>query len=595
MKKVICILISVLMIVITVGCSKSEERVDDIRKITDEQYSFFNLTGTDALGRKLSAGDNLRDSEIYVGMFYSLWLGQHKSLQTSVNCIQTLLDLGDEGMAKLNDTSDYGQFYFWGEPLYGFYNMQDPWIINKHVELLTMAGIDYLCIDATNTHDYIEVGTILLNTLLKYSEQGFDVPQICFYTNTNSGTTVNQIYKDYYAEHPEWADLWFAPNGRPLIIGITDNNHFASDQTKFYNTSDYISSSMQRYFEVRESEWPNGEYNENSIPWMSWDNPQKIHNGSIAVPVAQHSHSVISVSSQHPECSRAYNNVTKIKETDWMAGKSFETMWDTVFDNLSEVNNVLVCSWNEWQAQHLGANEFVDVYNNEYSRDIEMMKNGYGDNFYLQLMENVRAYKLTTANRYKLPTATINFSDNNYDSWSKATAIYKDFAGDAMARDFYNSAWTEKYVDNSNRNDIKTIKVINDGENIYFYVETVDNITAYNGGLNWMNILISTDSSDTNSFSGYKYIVNRNPSGKTTSVEKSSGGYNWTSSGDATYTVSGNVMQVAVPLSALGLTKDNCYIEFKVADNVTNYSDIMDYYVTGDCAPIGRLSYAYGY
>ena len=38
----------------------------------------------------------------------------------------------------------------------------------------------------------------------------------------------------------------------------------------------------------------------------------------------------------------------------------------------------------------------------------------------------------------------------------------------------------------------------------------------------------------------------------------------------------------------------NLAIEFKVSDNVTNYDDIMDYYVTGDSAPIGRLSFSYG-
>jgi hypothetical protein len=78
-------------------------------------------------------------------------------------------------------------------------------------------------------------------------------------------------------------------------------------------------------------------------------------------------------------------------------------------------------------------------------------------------------------------------------------------------------------------------------------------------------------------------------------VEKSTGGYAWQTAGEASYTVSGNVMQISIPLSALGLTKDNCYVQFKVTDNVTKYDDIMDYYVTGDSAPIGRLSYTYGY
>jgi hypothetical protein len=54
-------------------------------------------------------------------------------------------------------------------------------------------------------------------------------------------------------------------------------------------------------------------------------------------------------------------------------------------------------------------------------------------------------------------------------------------------------------------------------------------------------------------------------------------------------------MQIKIPLSTLGLTADNCEIQFKVADNVAKFDDIMNYYVTGDSAPIGRLSYNYGY
>ena len=65
--------------------------------------------------------------------------------------------------------------------------------------------------------------------------------------------------------------------------------------------------------------------------------------------------------------------------------------------------------------------------------------------------------------------------------------------------------------------------------------------------------------------------------------------------GEADYKVFGNVMVVTVPLSLLGLTADDCYIRFKVCDNVQDPGNIMSYYVTGDSAPIGRFAYSYGY
>jgi len=109
-----------------------------------------------------------------------------------------------------------------------------------------------------------------------------------------------------------------------------------------------------------------------------------------------------------------------------------------------------------------------------------------------------------------------------------------------------------------------------------------------------MNIFISTSGNP--SFEGYNYVINRKPDGKgITSVEKSTGGYNWENIGNAEYVVNDAVLQISIPLHILGLDSNNYSFEFKVVDNVTNYDDIMDYYVSGDSAPIGRLNYSYGY
>lgn len=94
--------------------------------------------------------------------------------------------------------SPLDQFHFWGEPLYGYYNMQDPWVVTRHVELFTNAAIDYLCIDATNAFIYPESAKNLFEVLLKFQKQGFNVPKVVFYTNSQSGTTVDNLYENYY-------------------------------------------------------------------------------------------------------------------------------------------------------------------------------------------------------------------------------------------------------------------------------------------------------------------------------------------------------------------------------------------------------------
>ena len=132
---------------------------------------------------------------------------------------------------------------------------------------------------------------------------------------------------------------------------------------------------------------------------------------------------------------------------------------------------------------------------------------------------------------------------------------------------------------------------------MYVRVETAEDIAKYNGtDKNWMNLLIKTEDGVENSFAGFNYVINRSPneSGKT-SIERSKGGYDWESAGEADYAVKNNVILYRIPLSALGLSEENCYVRIKAADNVTHYDDITDYYVSGDSAPIGRFAYSYGY
>ena len=178
--------------------------------------------------------------------------------------------------------------------------------------------------------------------------------------------------------------------------------------------------------------------------------------------------------------------------------------------------------------------------------------------------------------------------------WRQVQNSYVDMAGDALPRNFSNAAGTGFYKDSSNRNDITEIKVVHDSKNLYFMIKTVADITAHNNtDLNWMNILIGNRTKD-DSFAGYQYIINRMPSANgNTSIEKSVGGYNWKLMGKVKYSVKGNLMQLAVPLSALGLKNEKFSLEFKIADNVTHPADIMDYYISGDSAPVGRLSFSY--
>ncbi len=590
-------------------------RITDTRGLSAEEYTVMNTVGTDALGRVISEADKARDGTRYVGIWYSLWEGQHTYMQSAIYDNEKLLST-PEGAEKLASTEDceetrLNEFHFCAEPLYGYYNMKDPWVVARHVELLTAAGIDYLCFDTTNAIVYNDVAKLVLETLQKYQNQGFKVPKAMFYVNSNAGTTARKIYSEFY-QTEKYDDVWFSPNGKPMLCGITADNRGASDQVLSNpNYQDTIPDSIVDRFDLRESQWPQGSIeHENALPWMSWKYPQSIHPNlkSMSVSVAQHDPYQINFSAKGEHSSRGYDHITKKLYANYEEGQNFESQWQSVFNYESQgqtVENVLLCGWNEWMAiKTFNGNEtvFCDVYNEEYSRDIEMMKGSCGDNFYLQMIRNVREYKLAEAKHYKYQKMTIDMSDQTLTQWANVKAHYRDFSGDAMARDYVDAVEKDRYTDTSNRNDITDVKVVHNATHLFIYVKT-NGITAYNGtDKNWMTVLIGTDAGGAN-FENYQYIINRSPQANgTTSIEKSTGGFNWTGAGNAQYQLyatdsqAGNdVIVYKIPLNALGVTADSCHLRLKVTDNVTNPEDIMDYYISGDCAPIGRLSYSYGY
>lgn len=646
---------------ILTGCTGGGTNNDTQAKRGLDDYDFTkaSFASVDRLGREITPMHKQKtDHERYVGVFYFLWLGTHLSsagvydvtkLQQTETGASAVFDssygLGQKVPGTENAQAGYPNgmesptnYVHWtNEPLYGYYNTADSWVITRHIELLTMADVDYIFLDTTNEYDYAENENtnfvsdpsdpknqelsrptyVLLDTILALSEQGWDVPKVVFYTNQKSGEQVRKIYNNFYASG-KYDSIWFAPYGKPMIIGTTSENK-GTDQTGANRVD--IDADMMEYFDVRESQWPSMASQPDGFPWMDWSDKDNFYfeeNKMVNVNVAQHGATETSYSAYvhygreaDGRSSRGWNEEEYAIEENWEAGKNIEDQWDTVFkyeEQGKTVEMITVTAWNEWLAwKYNPAGDqilYVDNFNAQFSRDMEMDKNYYKDNFYLQLVRNVRKYKYSDVKDtgYSWQSKTVE----DFSGFDDCEAVYKDMVGDARERDFYGFDIREEareagligtwYSDYSNRNDIVETKVVHDAQNLYILIQTKEDITAYESGENWMNVLIKTGASTSEtSWEGYDFILNRAPTEGKASVEKSVGGWNWTSVGSADMRVSGNQMFITVPLSMLGLSEENFAFEFKVADNVTNYKDIMDYYVTGDSAPIGRLNYAYGY
>lgn len=86
--------------------------------------------------------------------------------------------------------------------------------MRKHVQMLTDADVDFLVFDATNGYTYTKQALKLMSILDEYQKAGWDVPQVVFYTNSNSQKTMTTIYNDIYKAHPEYSGLWFNWDGK---------------------------------------------------------------------------------------------------------------------------------------------------------------------------------------------------------------------------------------------------------------------------------------------------------------------------------------------------------------------------------------------
>ena len=619
------------------GCRENPPAApqDARRNLSAYEFSMASLSATDKFGREIAPMGYLKtDRERFVGLFYWMWISNTNYYYHNIfDC--TKLMSTEEGAAAFwnidpsnaayQQLSQIGAFHFTNEPLYGYYNSSDPWVITRHMELFILAGIDFIFLDTSNSLIYDEdirgsqfEGVVkapsytLLDTMLELYEKGWDVPKVVFLTNTRSGERVEEIRRAFY-DSGKYEALWFKPDGvRPMIIATTEQNDGASDTWGDVNKFVPVSAADQLYFDVKETQWPNKGSKPNGFPWISNRAPQTYHEESKAISGSVAQHGNLGFTDMIDRNSRGYNYKEQKVEENWQLGQNFENQWDTVFsleEKGKDVTFVNVTGWNEWVGMKFGNLDskavMVDNFYEQYTRDIEPDKTLYQDTTLLQLTRNLRKFKYEpAAETYLWKTKTVRA----FEDFEDVPAVYVDFEGDALARDYWSfdvKPTGPYYTDATDRNDILETRVVHDGTNLYFLVTTKEDVTAYESGDNWMNILIKTEAStEDNSFAGYNFAVNRAPDGNTTSVEKSTGGWNWESAGAAELLVEGNRMMITVPLSTLGLSADNVKFSFKVSDNVQKPSwfaaedaehDILHYYATGDSAPLGRYSYSYGY
>jgi len=551
---------------------------------------------TDALGRALPLANEVGPPRTgkFVGIFYFI---NHTGDARRSRLLEGPYDVA-KILARDPDALDkpdsplwggHGVSHYWGEPLFGYYRGDDPWVLRRHAQMLADAGLDVLIFDTTNAKSYPEIYMGLCRVFAEVRKAGGRTPQIAFMVNTKAGKTARQIYQDLY-QKSIYRDLWFNWQGKPLMI---------CDPAK-------ADGELKKFFTLRAAHWPftltNTPYAWHweatyPQPYGFTDDPKKPEqvNVSVAQNLRADDGKVENMSSGEARGRSFHAGAQSIAPGSVDRGYNFQEQWKRAFD--LQPPFVMVTGWNEWTAGRWERPGkpivFVDQYSEEFSRDIEPMLGGHGDNYYWQLIANVRRYKGVP----ELPNASVPKTISlagGFNQWNDVRPEFRDYVGDTQPRNFAGSGGTF-YTNNSGRNDLWVMKVARDETNLYFYAKTVKPITPRTG-TNWMWLMIDADQNAATGWVGYDFIVNReaDADGKFW-LEKNLGGWNWQKVVPVEEKVRGNELQLAIPRAALGLTpgETKTAIDFKWADHLQKPGDVMDFYLSGDVAPEGRFNYRY--
>ena len=580
------------------SCKENDPLSDNpiaMEQLSDETSFLQPLAGADELGRVLPGYDEvgkIKDDRA-VGIFYFLWQGDNASKTSErkwdlSKIIPRHPEVLEDGDHENWGSTNRGRYYFWGEPLFGYYRGDDYWVHLKNMQLLTDAQVDFLVIDATNALIYESQSTALMKAIRSLQKQGKNPPRLVYYTNTKSGNTMQKIYDTYYrlGAAVRYPETWYLLEGKPLIIG----------RTKEAQGSNYHS-----FFTFRESQWPNEPVQENGWPWIDFVRPQHVYKNLkgeaeiINVSVAQHPNPAAGMGGSafygnRDNWGRSYRNGNAGNpEKEILYGYNFQEQWDHALKQ--DPPFVFITGWNEWIAgrwNSLDGNPehsyFVDQADPEYSRDIEpTITAGLKDNYYMQMVANIRRYKGMNS----VPLANKKKTMRIFEDWEGVKPVYKDYQGDTEKRDHPGAVIspTNHYVNTTGRNDFATFKVARDKDEIFFLAETVNPIIIENDQ-QWMRLYLNSDRDYSTGWNGYDLRIN---GGK--DLQRYSDG-RWETIATVTVKTEGKRLMYSVPLSWLSAGKDGLNFEFKWSDNMQE-EDPMDWYLNGDVAPEGRFNYVY--
>lgn len=599
---------------------------------------------TDGVGRKTPTSEEAplkTDKERTVGIFYITWhtpnLHNGQPYKADVSKV-----LAEDPNASRDGNSPAWTIgsYHWGEPEYGYFLSQDKYVIRHDMSMLTDAGVDMIILDVTNAAMYWAEWEVMFQTMEEMKAEGNKVPKFCFWSfNGDALRVVQELYDNVYKKN-RYPDLWFYWDGKPLLLY---NAHPGMDANPGAHAMGDYSQEVKDFFTLRGMWW--GYYEWNGSRYVgtedNWSfgyqlNDEKVSNLSPKELCATHQGRMEEMAvtpAQHPistvgKCWRRETGEPEMDQIDmpkkafvpWLGeeredpvqyGIYFQDRWDEALS--VDPDFIYLNDWNEWTAGKYPSGfapgsttapgpdgfldrknpfYFVDQYNAEYNRTISPMKGGYTDNYYMQMVQNIRKYKgVREIPRNK---GFLNMQiDGSFEDWKNSSVEYKDTRNDIVHRD-HDGYGDLHYTNTTGRNDIVCSKVEMDKQNAYFYVETTDAMTSYKDP-NWMLLFVDADSDSETGWEGYDFVINKKlkDTSHTSMMRWNDSKKEWVEIAELNYRQKGNQMEICVPRKLLKAKGKEVTFDFKWADNPQTLDNIISLCTDGDAAPNRRFNFRF--
>ena len=564
-------------------------------------------TATNAYGLRLADYEEtggVKAGNHEVGMFYHDWHLHNSKAYIASEIIAKHPEAKDDYNHSAWPTNGPA---WWDEPVYGFYDDTDYWHYRKSAELMADAGVDVVFLDYTNGDSiYVKGLDVMMRAYHDAREDGVNVPKISGYLQMGStlpnrwrmlkAIYFNLCYNEYYK------DLWYYWDKKPLMI----QNGYA-ENVKAANSEDTeevaLVNELIDFFTFRET----------GNRWKGDTTQNKYWHWLVNYPQPEWGYT----ENGRTECvnlGMAINESYLYKETrvgvfseEYTKGKSYteafgedyrpEAVHEGYFfrEQASRVLEIdpefcFIDGWNEYNTargrDYYGVpNAFIDLYDDEKSRDFEPTKGEVKDDYYNILVDFIRKYKGVRPAPVASAETAININ-GGADQWANVLPEYINDYG-AYERD---ALGYKKYGTNENYvyktevvNSISRAKVARDADNLYFYAVCEKDINMRDSGS--MNLYLNTDRNYPTGWEGYDYVVSN---GKV--YKFADGSFDKTEVGTAEYAVSGKTITVKIPKALIGY---NTELEFKWTDNIDAKGDLMLFYTEGNAAPVGRFNYLY--